>query len=168
MKPALVGALTALMGALTWCSDRPPQKFMSLEYEPSSDGGRLPGVVNVILGAHDTVNFIICARVITCSYSPPSYTAVSSDAGPDGCRLRVVHLLRSTCHAISGCCPLSLSHRNAQRFQGGLVFKAHRLGVLPNSRRASNNADKVDGVVRPVDHVHHPGRPVRGQQPLMT
>ena len=33
-------------------------------------------------------------------------------------------------------------HRNVQRFRGGLVFKAHRLCVSPNSRLESNKEEK--------------------------
>ena len=41
-----------------------------------------------------------------------------------------------------------LLHRNVQRFRGGLVLKAQRRCVLPNSRRESDGKEeeKVDGV----------------------
>jgi len=44
---------------------------------------------------------------------------------------------------------VQLLHRNVKRFQGGLVFKAHRLCVSLNSRLESNKAEEEE----PWDHI---------------
>jgi len=50
---------------------------------------------------------------------------------------------------LRGCTCQGLLHRNAQRFRGGLVFKAHRLCVSLNSRLESNNEEEEVGAGGP-------------------